>query len=257
MTFRNKIMGFASFALAGIALQSVSAVAETQLTFAVTGGFQAQPEYFGAEDYVTGPLLGLSPKYLQLDSGKSFGNPDPWADKLGFNVSPSLRVISERDAETYSEFSGLEDIDTAIELGAQVSYATQNVKVFGAMRKGFGGHEGYVGELGLDLIAKPTDKWRIAAGPRVNFGDDTFADTYFGVAPGSVNYGAYDADGGVLSTGVSLEARYQFNDNWGVTGQVEWSRFQNDAADSPIVEAGSDSDTRVSVGLTRVLRLNF
>ena len=138
MAFYSKIVGIAAIALAGIGLQTQVAHSETQLTFAVTGGFQVQPEYFGSEDYVAGAVLGVAPTYLQLNSGKSFGNSDPWAEKLGFAVAPSLRLIAERDADTYPEFDGLADIDAAIELGAQVSYTTENMKIFGAVRRGFG-----------------------------------------------------------------------------------------------------------------------
>lgn len=257
MPFVSKLSNIMPLALAIAAMVAAEVQAETQLSFAIKGSLVTQPDYFGAEDYSASVSPGLTPKFIRLNNGKTFGNPDPWAEKSGYAIAPSLRVIGERDADSYSEFTGLDDIDLTIELGAELSYTDDNIRVFGSLRRGFGGHEGYAGELGLDLIARPAEKWRLAAGPRIGLGDTEFADTYFGIATSTPEYGAYEAEGGVLSAGLAVEARYQINENWGLTGEVEWNRYQNDAADSPIVLQGSDSETSVSLGLTRVLRLNF
>ena len=73
------------------------------------------------------------------------------------------------------------------------------------MRYGFIGHNTWVGELGADAIAYPIEGLTLTAGPRLQFGTDDFAETYFGISPvESVASGldAYDASGGLLATGV-------------------------------------------------------
>ena len=127
------------------------------------------------------------------------------------------------------------------------------------MRRGFGGHEAWVGEAGLDLIARPTDRWKLTVGPRLFWGSDDYADTYFGVDTSEAAAGrpAYEAEGGLLTSGVEVGARYQIDDDWGLEGAVTWEKYRNDAADSPIVENGSDDQWSVRLGVTRVFRLRF
>ncbi|MCL3881281.1 MipA/OmpV family protein [Marivita sp. GX14005] len=227
------------------------------LVFTLRGGVLARPEYFGSDDYKAGADLGFRLNHLSLRNGLSFGNPDPWADSQGLSFGGSLRYIQERDTSDFDELAGLDDIDATVELGVSVRYGLENFAAFGTVRRGFGGHEGWVGEIGADVIARPSDRWRLSVGPRLLFGDDEYSDTYFGVTPSesSAALAAYDPDGGLVSAGVEFGARYQINDVWGVEGAVTWDAFQNDALDSPIVEQGSDEQWGARIGLTRVFSI--
>lgn len=233
------------------------APASRQLVLTLRGGVSFAPEYFGSEDYEVGPDFGLRFNYLSLRNGRTFGNPDPWADSLGFGVRGSFRFIKERDTDDFDELARLDDIDAALELGASVSYTTENFNVFGAARRGFGGHEGWVGEVGADAILRPTDRLRLSLGPRAFFGDEEYANTYFGIGAdeASAALPAYDLDGGLVSAGVEFGARYKINDVWGLEGAITWDKFQGDAADSPIVEQGDDEQWGVRFGVTRVLSI--
>ena len=228
-----------------------------QLVFTLRGGVSLDPKYFGSDDYEVGPDLGFRFNYLSLRNGRTFGNPDPWADSLGFGLGGSLRFIKERNTDDFDELAGLDDIDAALELGASVSYTTENVTVFGAVRRGFGGHEGWVGEIGADAILRPTDRLRLSMGPRALFGDEEYSNTYFGISAdeASAALPAYDLDGGLVSAGVEFVARYQINDDWGLEGAVTWDKFQGDAADSPIVEQGDEEQWGVRFGVTRVFSI--
>lgn len=255
-----------SAAALALALGSGAAVAQNApsdgpgLTFTLRGGVASTPEYFGSDEYSAAPDLGFRFNSLQLNDGSGFGSPDPWAESLGFNVHGAFRYIGERDSSDFDELRGLDDIDDAVELGLGVGYGTDNFYAFLDARRGFGGHESWVGEAGMDLIYRPDDRWRFSAGPRLFWGSDGYADTYFGVSPSeaaSSSLGAYDAEGGLLSAGVEVGARYRINDDWGVEGALTYDRYMNDAEDSPIVEAGSDDQWGVRLGLTRTFRLRF
>jgi outer membrane scaffolding protein for murein synthesis (MipA/OmpV family) len=128
------------------------------------------------------------------------------------------------------------------------------------VRYGFIGHNAWTGDIGADGIAYPMDGLTLTLGPRLGFGDNRFADTYFGISETESERSgleAYDAKGGLLSAGVELGARYLFNDRWGVEGGASWGRLLNDAADSPITEEGSADQYRVRLGITRSISLDF
>ena len=233
------------------------APAAPRLMFTLRGGVASAPEYFGSEDNAIGPDFGFTFNYLSLRNGRTFGNPDPWADSMGLTFGGSFRYIGERKTDDFSELAGLEDIDAALELGVSVRYGTENFAAFGEVRRGFGGHEGWVGEVGADAILRPTDRLRLSLGPRLFFGDDTYSDTYFGITPAesSAALPAYDPDGGMVSAGVEFGARYQINDVWGLEGAVTWEKVTDDAADSPIVEQGSEDQWGLRFGVTRVFSI--
>ena len=115
-----------------------------QLMFTLRGGVASTPEYFGSEENAIGPDLGFTFNYLALRSGRTFGNPDPWADSMGLTFGGSFRFIQERKTDDFNELAGLEDIDAAVELGVSMRYGTENFAAFGEVRRGFGGHEGWV-----------------------------------------------------------------------------------------------------------------
>ena len=91
----------------------VSTQSSPALVFTLRGGVATQPEYFGSDEYDVGPDLGFSLNSLSF-GGRSFGNPDPWAEARGFGIRGSFRYIGERDDDDYGELEGLDDIDAAI-----------------------------------------------------------------------------------------------------------------------------------------------
>ena len=171
-----------------------------------------------------------------------------------------MRYIRERDASEFDELSGLDDIDAALELGFGVTYTQRNVRGFALLRRGFGGHESFVGEAGADIVGYPSDRITVYGGPRVFFGAGDYADTYFGVnadEAAASGLRAFEAEGGLLSAGIELGARYELNDRWGIEGAITYDRLMNDAADSPITEQGSEDQFGARIGLTRTFTLQF
>lgn len=241
----------------GIALPA--AAQERAFNFALRGGVAAVPSYPGADDYMGAPDLGFTFGSLTWGGrtyGAGIGNiPEP-----GFAVRGAFKVIGERDDDDNPELAGLEDIDMAVEVGIGLVYRETNWQAFGEVRQGFGGHEGVTGTLGADVIFRPTDRWTITAGPRLNFGSSEYASTYFGVTPAEAaasSFAAYEADGGLLGAGFAVEGIYQINNDWAVQSTLSYERLKNSAADSPIVQAGSEDQWRISVGLSRAFTIRF
>ena len=223
--------------------------------FTLRGGVATQPEFFGAESNEAGADIGFGLNYLRLGR-LSFGDPDPLFVPEGFGVTGSLRVVGEREADDDPILAGTDDVDTALELGVGLRYATRGYQVFGAVRYGVIGHESFVGELGADVFARPTDRLTLRAGPRALFGSDDYADTYFGVTPAEAAAGpltSFDPDGGLISTGVEVGAGYRITDAWGLDAAIRYERLRDDAADSPI--SLDDEQVTARIGITR--RFNF
>ncbi|WP_299816827.1 MipA/OmpV family protein [uncultured Jannaschia sp.] len=262
------------FAIAVIALSTLAAGASAQdlggpvrstqgagsaIGFTLRGGVGTAPEYPGSDSYEAAPALGGSLNYLRL-GGFSFGDPDPLYRPTGFGAMGSLRYVPERDASDHDELEGLDDVDTTLELGGGLRYATPDWRVFGVVRYGAFGHEAFVGELGADLYARPTDRITLRAGPRALFGDGDYVESYFGVSGSEAvasggNLSAYDPDGGLVSAGVEFSAGYQINETWGVDAIVTYEKLQGDAADSPVTE--NEDQFRASIGVTRRFTLGF
>ncbi len=220
-------------------------------------GAASAPGYFGSDELIVGPTGTFRLNGLTL-GGTTFV--DPNGDPYGLGLRGSFRYIGERTAADYPELDGLADIDASLELGLGVGYTQPGYEVFADVRYGVVGHESFVGEVGADVFLRPTDRLTFSAGPRVFFGDDDYAGTYFGVTPDEAaqsSFGQYDARGGILAGGIELGAEYDITDAWGVEGTIRYDRFLGDAADSPIVLGGSDNAVSASIMATRTFTLDF
>ena len=225
--------------------------------FSLRGGLAGNPAYFGSDEIEAGPDLGFKFHYLRLGNGFEIGNPDPWAETLGWGFHGAFNYIGERDPNDHNELAGLDKVDAAVELGFGVGYTAQNFSAFADVRRGFGGHEGLVAELGADAILRPNDRLTLTLGPRLLWGNNEYADTYFGVTPAeaSASLPAYNPDSGLISAGVEFGAMYQLSDVWGVEGAITYDAFQNDAENSPIVRNGDSDQWGIRIGLTRVFSI--
>lgn len=234
-----------------------AAAQERSFNFALRGGATVAPEYLGSDQTETDADLGFTFGSLTW-GGKTIGNVVRGIPDNGISLRGAFRVIGDRSVDDSPELAGLEDIDTAVELGFGLTYQQTNWMAFGEVRKGVTGHSGVTGTLGADWIFRPNDRWLITAGPRVNFGDEEFASTYFGVPTGgSSNFAAFDASGGALGAGLEVAGTYFIDDKWALEGAVSYEKLLGDAADSPITQNGSEDQWRIRLGLSRVFTLNF
>ncbi|MGJ8544365.1 MAG: MipA/OmpV family protein [Sulfitobacter sp.] len=236
-----------------------AAAQERSFSFALRGGLSTGPSYPGADSYEVGPDLGFGFGALKWGN-KNIGTHIGEIPQNGVSVRGALRTIGERSASDHAELAGLEDIDAAVELGLGVEWRDTNVLVFGEIRQGFGGHDGVTGEIGADLILRPSDRWTLTAGPRLSLGSNDYASTYFGVTAAEAaasNFAAYDAEGGVLGAGFEIGATYRFSDLWAMESALTYEKLLNDAGDSPITAAGSDDQLSFRIGLSRTFNLRF
>ena len=128
------------------------------------------------------------------------------------------------------------------------------------LRRGFGGHDGFVAELGLNAVLEPTPELDLSFGPRLHLADDEYVDTYFGVSAAEAaasGYPAFDADGWLKGAGFEAEGRYALSRHWAIRGEAGYERLLGDAADSPITGAGSRNQFNAALGLTYTIGLDL
>lgn len=222
-------------------------------------GPRVRQTYFGSDEYGIG-ARGRGGLEALTFGPISTGEPGVPRVRDGFGVRGAVRLVPGRSAADYSELTGLEDVPFSAEIGLGLIYETSNARLFADARYGVIGHGAFVGEIGGDVILRPSDSLTISAGPRFFFGSDDYANTYFGVSAaeaGASAFRAFDATGGLLSAGFEVRVDQRLNEDWSVRGELEISDFLNSAANSPITQAGSAPHAIFSVTLARRFSFGF
>lgn len=244
------------FLTAGGALDA----ADPDIVATIRLGIDVGPAYFGSDEYELGPNFVPRFDLIRFPGGFEFGSSQAVGFRTGPGLQGSVRYIGRRNSDDYAAIEGLDDVQASFELGLGATYEQRNYRFFANARYGVIGHNTWVGELGADGISYPVDGLTLTAGPRVQLGSNQFTGTYFGVTPSEAedsDLPAFDADGGVYAAGMEVSARYLFNERWGVEGIATYNRLLNDAADSPITEAGSADQYEFRLGITRRISLDF
>lgn len=233
--------------VAAILISTVSTAVYSQEVSADLGiGLQAKPTYPGADDSSVAPWF--------IWRNISFGADD--GDENGFSLRPSFSLVGERDASDDSSLEGLNEIERAYEVGARLNYVNGPLTAYAAMRRGFEGHEGLTGEIGMDYRTVLSDRVSLWSGVELGFANSKYTNTYFGVTPEEVKnskYSAYDAGGGLTSAAIKFQAAYAVNDKTALLGEVSYGKLLGDAADSPIVQ----EEWQPSLKLGVVRRFSF
>ena len=168
----------------------------------VGAGVAVSPAYYGSDKYETGPSFDLRLDYVRLPNGFEFGSGRTVGFRTGLGLRTSVRYLTRRNTNNYDEISGLDNLPWAFEAGLGLGYEQRNYRAFADVRYGIIGSNAWVGDVGADAIAYPVDGLTLTLGPRLNFGSNRFANTYFGISPEESakngNLPAYDADGGLI-----------------------------------------------------------
>ena len=255
-TFR---LALGALALSVAGLTAPVASAETA-RLAVGLGAQGQiaPRYPGADRYAARPGAIFSLQSLRI-GGVTLSQSNGWFDRDGTGVRGSLRVIGSRKASDNPELQGLEDISTALELGAGIYHKTRDFQVYLDVRHGVTGHRGWAGDVGMDVFMRPVEGLTLAAGPRAGFADGGYMRQYFGVTGAEAAASGLDSftpGSGFHSAGLGLRAVYELDRDWAIHGAIGYDRLISDAGRSPIARQGSRDQFSVSLGVARVFRLH-
>jgi outer membrane protein len=224
-----------------------------QYVLDVGGGVQYKPKYPGSDEYIIVPLPLVAVQRLFIPGlGQVV---DGEEDLRAFYMFPSFDFNGKREASDARELTGTDTVDWALELGLGAGYRYDWLRGTVEVRQGINGHEGQVIELGMDVITEPLDSLQLNFGPRLSWASGDYMDTYFGVteseasAPGS-RLSAYDPGSSFKTAGLEARATFAASQNVRVHVRAGWDRFIGDAADSPIIQAGSQDQFSIGGGLT-------
>ena len=260
------IVAFASLvmvlAFAGIAFSSENDTRTANKQYVVELGLGAmyKPKYPGADSFVVSPFPIISVKRFYVpDRGQVV---DGSTSKNGMYIYPSFDFIGSRKSSDSSSLAGTNTIDWALELGLGVGYRYNWFRGFAELRQGINGHEGQVAEFGADIITAPIDRLEVYFGPRATWASNDYMNTYFGVTPaeaatpGAV-LPAYRASSSFKTIGLEVRSNYEISERTNLQARGGWDRFVGDAADSPIVNAGSRDQFSIGLGLSYELAFDL
>jgi outer membrane scaffolding protein for murein synthesis (MipA/OmpV family) len=219
-------------------------------------GAQLVPSFPGADDYSLRPLVDVSiargSKPFDFEApDESFG--PSLVKEGGLEIGPALNFEGSRKAEDVG--ADLDKVPFTFEAGAYVQYAfSQKFRIRTELRKGLGGHDGWIGQAGADFVARNGDDWLFSVGPRITVSDGHYHRAYFGVtAPESVRTGlaVYRPGGGIQAVGATAGFLTQLSRRFGLYSYAKYDRLVGDAADSPVVRSlGSRNQFSGGLALT-------
>lgn len=222
----------------------------------VAAGPQFQPAFPGDDRMTFQPLAMLS--RARGDRPFPFGAPRDGNGltlfRLGpLEVGPMLRLEGRRRSRDLG--GDLPEVDRTVEVGGFTQlWFGEHVRLRADLRKGLGGHKGWVSQIGADAVARDGDRWLVSLGPRFTLSDQKYQRAWFGVTPATAattGLTAYDPQGGAQSIGAVGRGLLSFNERWGMVAQFTYARLIDDAERSPIIRRADSADQfGVGVGLT-------
>lgn len=219
-------------------------------------GVQFTPEFPGSDELKIGPLF--------TGGARREGDPIPARgpdDGFGFSltgrggpveIGPMIAFQAKRDDDDAGAAIG--DVDFAFEPGVFVNLnVSETLRLRAEARRGFGGHEGWQADLGIDHFMRPADNIVLSIGPRLRLADEEYFQTYYGQSPAQAlasGLPAYSPGGGVRAVGVVGGLTHEFSRNFGVYAYAQYDRLIGDAKDSPIVQQlGSENQFAAGIAL--------
>jgi outer membrane scaffolding protein for murein synthesis (MipA/OmpV family) len=222
----------------------------------LTANGQVGPRYPGSDEYTVFGYPSLS--FRRAGEPRRFSTPDDGIslalyDTPQFRAGLAGRYRGGRYDGSDRRLTGLEDVQWAVEPGVFVEYwPFEFLRARAELRHGFGGHHGFVADLGLDFVQR-FGAFTVAAGPRLALGDGDFTRAYFGVRPFEAALNGvvtpYRPSGGVTTVGAATSVSYDLSPQCSSTVSASYGRLVSDAADSPIVKSFG-SENQLTVGLS-------
>lgn len=207
----------------------------------------------------TGFIAYPSGSIRRAGTAATWGAPD---DSLSFALySPNNfefgvvgRYQGGRYTGSHKDLRGLKDVRWSIEPGVYVQtwIVPDSLRARFELKRGFLGHEGILGTLGIDAVQK-YGNWTFSAGPRLNVADQSYMKSWFGISQQEAAWNgrlaAYRPSAGVKSYGATGAITYRWNSAWATSLSVQWERLTGPAGNSPIVRTIGKRD-QITVGVT-------
>jgi len=194
--------------------------------------------------------IGEAERFSAPDDG--FGVPVFEAD--GLRMGPVANFVFRRGNR--DGLFGLHHVGITHEVGGFAEYfAFDHFRARAELRQAVDGHNGFVASLGADFFGE-SNSFRLSLGPRLNLGDNRYANAYFSVTPAEAILNGrlepYQASGGFTSAGGVATVRYDFTPNLNATVYTGLQRLTGGVGGSPIPNmVGSRDQFTAGVSLSR------
>lgn len=238
--------------LGTLGLTTASAVAHAEdWKFGVNAGVASVPRYSGSDERTVVPILGaevVSPYGIFLNTQQGLGWGNKWGD-LSFStwVGPSE---SRRDKNHIGQGSkrlrGMGDIKTRAQYGAHLGYDLGPFELGAtlthAVKKNNNRDTGRAYsqlELSIGTNLYEGSYGSLDASVNTLFGNADYMQTWYGVSStqaANSRFGAYNAKGGLVSSGADLTWTLPLNEQTKLSTQLSMDYLGKKAADSPIVD---------------------
>lgn len=207
-------------------------------------------DYEGSKDYEfgLGPYIRVSWKDRIIWRGKSLSA--NFIRSKNWLAGPVLKLRGSRDEDENSALRGLGDVDTSVEMGAQVRYRRGPFRAKASIVQDVAdGHGGALAQFGAG-IQFPTDEPWFLAMLTTSVASDDYVDSYFGVSASqsaASTLPQFNADAGFKDIGIVISTRLPIYKGLSAAAIARYWRLIGDAADSPVI--GDENQFLVGVGL--------
>lgn len=255
ITFRLIVAAVASQAAATTGHADLLSKIPAQWDITIGAQGRVLPTFEGADKttFSLAPIFSISPsggpnRFRSAEEGPSI----TLFETNGWRGGVTGRFVRARDmSDDRRALNGLGDTSFSVEPGLFIEYYPfEFLRARAEIRRGFGGHDGFVGDLGLDVVNR-FGPVTLAVGPRLSLADKEFSQEFFGVnAAQSLASGlpVYSPEGGVRSYGAIANLAWKATDQITLNSFARYDRLAGDIASSPLVKSRGDAN-QFSAGL--------
>jgi outer membrane scaffolding protein for murein synthesis (MipA/OmpV family) len=215
------------------------------------GGVDVGPIYEGAKRYQASPSVVVDVRYKNiafLSDGEGIGV--NLIRGQTYRAGVAVAYDLGRDHHAQHRLTGLGNVDPAPEAKVFAEYFLLPFVYTVDIRKGVGGHDGVIGDLGLYVPLPAAKDFYVFTGPSVTFADDDYMQAYFGISAAQAarsQFHVFTAHGGLDRAGWGVTAVYKYSQHWWLEAEGAWEYMLGAAAHSPIVEARSQFAAGINV----------
>lgn len=253
-----------SVLLAATALVGIDAHAATDKyendVFDLTLGLAlgVQPEYSGSDDREAFVFPLIIAEYRFAEDQALFISPEAaigYSYSFNDDVKAGLHIKhrSGRDSGEDRTLQGMPDLDDTAEAGPFIEITKDDMTYTASLRTDIGGvYDGFVADLGAEYKFKLSQKLHATLGGNLSYGDDDFAQHYYGVKAGEANLAfnrpEYRASAGFYEVGADARLTYFMDKNLFFSLNIGVSKLLGDSNDSPVVQETTQAMGVFSIG---------
>jgi len=209
----------------------------------VGAGAEMAPIYEGSKRYDATPSAVIDVRYKDiafLSDGEGLG-----VNLLRgrtYRAGVAIGYDLGRDHHVQHRLTGTGNVGVAPEAKLFAEYFLLPFVYRIDIRRGLGGHDGVIGDLGMYVPLPLAKNTYLFTGPSITFADTRYMRAYFGISPAQASrsqFSAFDAHGGLDRAGWGATALYQYDKHWWLEAEGAWEYMLGDAGHSPIVEEKS------------------